>query len=251
MRRILIVNADDFGLSRGVNRGVAMAHEQGIVTSASMMVRGSAAGDAATIARRLPRLSVGLHVDLGEWEYADRSWRAVYEVVPSDDRTAVEAELQRQLDRFHTLVGRGPTHLDSHQHVHRDEPVRSVLMGACAALDVPLRAESGIRYCGEFYGQTGTGEPIPGAVDAASLVTLVQRLPEGLVELGCHPAASRDASSTYRDERVAELAALCDARVRRAIDTEEIELRSFADYPRSALSAATRPSTSAAARPLE
>jgi predicted glycoside hydrolase/deacetylase ChbG (UPF0249 family) len=232
MRRILIVNADDFGLSQGVNHGVVLAHERGIVTSASLMVRGRAAGEAAAIARRLPRLSVGLHVDLGEWEYADQSWRAVYEVVPTDDRIAVEDELRRQLDRFHTLVGRDPTHLDSHQHVHRDEPVRSVLTGACAALGVPLRSESGIRYCGEFYGQTGTGEPIPGAVGAASLVTLVQRLPEGLVELGCHPAASRDVSSTYRDERVAELVTLCDPRVLRAIETEEVELSSFADCTR-------------------
>lgn len=251
--RWLVVNADDFGLSHGVNRGVALAHEQGIVTSASLMVRPDAADDAAAFARTHPGLSIGLHVDLGEWEYACDAWRAVYEVVSADERNAVEAELERQLGRFRRLVGRAPTHLDSHQHVHRDEPVRSVLMDAAAALGVPLRGEGDVRYCGEFYGQTGRGEPILSAVSAASLVALIQRLPEGAVELGCHPAAARDAPSVYRDERVAELAALCDPRVRRAIQTEGIELCSFelVAHPGSALRAATRPRTSAAARPLE
>jgi chitin disaccharide deacetylase len=53
-----IVNADDFGLSRGIKRGIAEAHEQGIVTNASLMVRWSAAGDAAAYARNHPALGV-------------------------------------------------------------------------------------------------------------------------------------------------------------------------------------------------
>jgi predicted glycoside hydrolase/deacetylase ChbG (UPF0249 family) len=64
MRRILIVNADDFGLSGGVNRGVARAHDEGIVTSTSAMVRRDAIDEAAQLARERPKLSVGLHVDL-------------------------------------------------------------------------------------------------------------------------------------------------------------------------------------------
>ena len=63
--RWVIVNADDFGRSRGVNRGIVEAHERGIVTSASLMVRWAAAADAAAYARMRPELSVGLHVDLG------------------------------------------------------------------------------------------------------------------------------------------------------------------------------------------
>ncbi len=53
-KRYLIVNADDFGLSEGVNRGIIRAHEQGIVTSASLMVRGAAAAEAARYARAAP-----------------------------------------------------------------------------------------------------------------------------------------------------------------------------------------------------
>ena len=58
-----------FGLSEGVNRGIIRAHEQGIVTSASLMVRYPAAAEAARYALQHPRLSVGLHLDMAEWVY--------------------------------------------------------------------------------------------------------------------------------------------------------------------------------------
>ena len=125
--RLLIVNADDFGLSEGVNRGIITAHEQGIVTSASLMVSGAAAGPAAAYARRRPQLDLGLHVDLGEWRFAQGEWIAVYHVVPLDHYEDVALELERQLDAFRSLVGRNPTHIDSHQHVNARERILEVL----------------------------------------------------------------------------------------------------------------------------
>ncbi len=71
--RGLIVNADDYGRSSGINRGVIKAHESGIVTSASLMVRWPAAVEAAEYCRDRPDLSLGLHVDLAEWVYVDGS----------------------------------------------------------------------------------------------------------------------------------------------------------------------------------
>src|SRR5437763_9883092 len=122
-RRYLIVTADDFGQSAGVNAGVFEAHERGIVTSASLMVRWPASGAAAAYARGHPRLSVGLHVDLAEHSYVDGEWQARYEVVATDDASAVQEEVERQLARFRDLVGRHPTHLDPDQPVHRADPV--------------------------------------------------------------------------------------------------------------------------------
>src|SRR5262245_39603269 len=90
-RRYLIVNADDFGQSRGVNRGIMEAHENGIVTSGSLMVRWPAAAEAATFARTHPDFSLGLHVDLGEWVYRGYSWEPAYTVIDSGDVVAVEA----------------------------------------------------------------------------------------------------------------------------------------------------------------
>ena len=135
----LIVNADDFGQSLGVNGGVIEAHESGIVTSASLMVRRPAAAQAAADSRKQPKLSLGLHVDLGEWRYRDGAWIALYEVVPLDDVNVVKEEVTRQLATFHDLVGKRRTHMDSHQHVHVREPARSVLREVARFLDIPLR----------------------------------------------------------------------------------------------------------------
>ncbi len=67
--RHLIVNADDLGLSENVNAGVFVAHEEGIVTSASLMVRQGAAELAAKGLVRHPELAVGLHLDFSQRDY--------------------------------------------------------------------------------------------------------------------------------------------------------------------------------------
>ncbi len=127
--RNLIVNADDFGLSRGVNRGIIEAFENGILTSASLMVRQPAASEAAVYARSHCGMSLGLHLDLGEWKYREGQWVALYSVVPNDDAAAVAEEVRHQLSEFQRLVGRKPTHIDSHQHVHRQERIRRSFQG--------------------------------------------------------------------------------------------------------------------------
>ena len=227
--RAVIVNADDFGLSAGVNRGIAAAFEGGIVTSASLMVRPDAAAEAASYARLHPVLGVGLHIDLGEWVHVGgHEWRAAYEVAPLDDEEAVAAEVERQVDRFRDLLGREPTHLDSHQHVHLKEPARSVLLRVAARLRVPLRHFSkAVRYCGEFYGQAKDGSSTPEAISAEALISSIRRLGPGITELGCHPGDDAELDSAYRDERLLELAALCDPRVRAALEDEQVVLRTF------------------------
>jgi predicted glycoside hydrolase/deacetylase ChbG (UPF0249 family) len=229
--RRLIVNADDFGLSEGTNRGILRAHDEGIVTSASLMVRQPAAAPAVAEALRRPRLSLGLHLDLGEWEYRDRQWAAVYEVVPGGDAEAVAAEARRQLDEFVRLVGRPPTHVDSHQHAHRSEPLRSVALAMTRRLGVPLRHFAPeIRYCGDFYGQGGKGEPLPELITPAALARVVRSLPPGVTELACHPGDDPELPSVYRHERMVEVATLCDRSMRSVLREEGVELVSFADF---------------------
>ena len=228
---MLIVNADDLGLSEGVNAGIAEAHERGIVTSASLMVRQGAASEAASWAGEHLALAVGLHIDLGQWDYERGEWRVAYERCDPDDTAAVEAECRGQLETFRRLLGRDPTHLDSHQHTHMSEPVASVAEGMAAELGVPLRAR-GIRYEGGFYGQTGKGGPLPEAVTAGRLMEMIESLPEGWTELGCHPGHEADRLSSYGTEREREIEALCDPRVRETIEHEGVELRSFAQVCR-------------------
>jgi chitin disaccharide deacetylase len=228
--RVLIVNADDFGLSHGVNAGVKQAHEQGIVTSAGLMVRGRAATEAAEYARATPGLSLGLHVDLGEWEYRDGGWRERYQLFGRDDRDAAHAEARAQLEMFRGLVGRDPSHLDSHQHLHMGSAATLVLAEIGEELAVPVRhLTNGIRYIGEFYGQSDRGDPHPEGVSLSTLVGLIRRLPPGVTEMSCHPATTVDFDSIYGRERVIELTTLCDPKLRGLLADEGIELRSFSE----------------------
>ena len=230
MSRAAIVNADDFGQSAGINRGIVEAHERGIVTSASLMVRWPTAPAAAAYARAHPRLSVGLHVDLGESIYRGGEWISLYERVNRQDARAVEAEIRAQLSLCRELLRRDPTHLDSHQHVHTEEPARSILDGIASELGVPLRHRSSrLRHDGRFYGQTSTGEPLTAGITPTHLVEMLRSLPEGVTEVACHPGFADDLLTMYRAERQVELDALCDPGVRRAVDDEGIALIGFAD----------------------
>jgi predicted glycoside hydrolase/deacetylase ChbG (UPF0249 family) len=230
--RFLIVNADDFGLTSGVNRGIIEAHERGIVTSASLMVRGSGANEAAGYARAHRRLSVGLHIDLAEWRFRAGEWVPAYEVVDASDGAAVKTACERQLNAFRQLMQSEPTHLDSHQHLHLSEPARAVVSAMAIDLGVPLRSCSPVvTYCGSFYGQTGEGEPYPEGISVAALVRLIDNLPPGWTELGCHPGYSDGLDSVYSREREEELRPLCSDEVREALRCSDVQLRPFPEAP--------------------
>ncbi|HEY6863470.1 MAG TPA: ChbG/HpnK family deacetylase [Burkholderiales bacterium] len=226
--RSLIVNADDFGQTPGVNRGIIAAHENGIVTSASLMTHGAAVREAVDYALSHPALGLGLHADLGEWFFRDGAWHARYQRVRVEDAGEVARELAAQLDAFQRLTGRAPTHLDSHQNVHMREPARSCFAQAAARWNIPLRAcAPGFHWCGDFYGQTAEGLPFPQAIRPESLVRIIETLPAGVTVLVCHPAERADLETTYLHERRIELATLCDRRVRAALASRGVALRSF------------------------
>jgi predicted glycoside hydrolase/deacetylase ChbG (UPF0249 family) len=229
--RFLIVNADDLGLSEAVNAGVFAAHRDGIVSSASLMVRQGSAPAAAEEASDHPELGIGLHVDLGEWSYEAGEWTQAYMHCDTDDRDAVEAEVRAQVERFRALVGRDPDHLDSHQHVHESEPAKGVLEALAAELGVPLRNRA-VRYEGGFYGQSGKGEPFPAGITPERLCELIEALSPGWTEIGCHPAAGPVPTSSYDAERQIELAALRDPNVKSLLNVRNVNLCSYAQAPR-------------------
>ncbi len=229
--RFLVVNADDLGLSAAVNEGIFRAHTDGVVTSASLMVRQGAAPAAAEAAPAHPGLAIGLHIDLGQWDYEHGEWIQAYLHCDTGDRDAVEAECRAQLERFRALLGRDPTHLDSHQHVHESEPVAGVAEALAAELGVPLRNRA-IRYEGGFYGQSGKGEAFPDGISPEALVALIETLPPGWSEIGCHPAAGPVPTSSYDAERRVELRTLCDLAIREALNVTNVKLCSFAQVNR-------------------
>jgi predicted glycoside hydrolase/deacetylase ChbG (UPF0249 family) len=226
------VNADDFGLSDGVNSGIATAFEHGIVRSGSLMVRAPAAASAAAWSRGRPAFSLGLHLDLGEWVCEAGEWRLLYRVVDLDDATAVGIEVAEQIAHFERLTGTTPTHLDSHQHVHKQEPVRSVVLDWAQRFAIPLRHFGTTCYVGDFYGQSDEGQPYPEYVSVEALVALLDTIDAGTTELGCHPGDGRGLDTVYRDARAAEVVTLCHPLVRDAINQRGIELCSFRDVVR-------------------
>lgn len=223
----VIVNADDFGYTEGVNRGILDAHDDGIVTSASLMVERPGAAEAAARARERPGFGVGLHVELRHWRTSRFPRRGSARSAAVLQRRAVE-NLQRQLDRFRRLMEREPSHLDSHQHRHMAELVRPAFEEAAAELGIPLRRlDRRIRFCGDFYGHDGRGRPEPEAITADALIRLIDNLEGGVTELCCHPGYADGLDDWYRVEREQEIRALCDPRVRRAVERKGVLLCSF------------------------
>jgi predicted glycoside hydrolase/deacetylase ChbG (UPF0249 family) len=216
--KVLIVTADDFGLSRGVNRGIVDAHRQGILTSASLMVYRPAAVEAAALSRDCPALSVGLHLEL-----------------TLDTREDVPAALQQQLDRFAHLVGGPPTHVDSHHDVHRDPRVQPHVRAWVRRLGVPLRGYCHVHHLPKFYGQWG-GETHLEQISVAGLLGLLDaELGPGVTELTCHAGyVDEGLVSSYAVEREAEVRTLCDPRVREALAQRGIHLAGFRDLERAA-----------------
>jgi predicted glycoside hydrolase/deacetylase ChbG (UPF0249 family) len=233
--KLLIVNADDFGLSTGVNAGIVRAHEQGIVTSASLMVRQPAAEQAAALAKRLPRLGVGLHIDLWESAFRDGEWVRLYSRT-DDEPAAIESEVRAQMARFRDLMGRQPDHIDTHQHVHRREPAATVVARAARELGVPLRGDGTARYVGGFYGQDDIGGPYAEGISVQRLIELLDALEPGLTEFGCHPghvdASEVLGGTSYRTERNVECGTLCDPRVLARAARGDIVLTTYADVRR-------------------
>jgi predicted glycoside hydrolase/deacetylase ChbG (UPF0249 family) len=143
----------------------------------------------------------------------------------------VAEELEKQLRRFTELVGREPTHLDSHQHVHESEPVLSLCLEAARQRKIVLRNVGGsVCYRGDFYGQSNKGYPYPEGVSVSALLNIIKSTREGITELGCHPAQTADMQGMYREERVVECATLCHPDVREAIESEQILLCSFSNW---------------------
>ncbi len=222
--KFVIFNADDFGYSRGVNRGIAEAHERGVVTSATLMVNTPATREAVELSRRLPRLAVGLHVN-----FTNEAQR----LIDLDDREACRAELWRQYATFCDLLGRKPTHLDAHQHVHR-HPMRLGLFEELAdAVGLPLRDRAPVTFKGGFYGQWEPGVFDPSKVSFEALAGILRHeVFEGVFELACHPGYfDPSLEAVYHREREPELRTLTDPRVRALIGELDLRLISYAELP--------------------
>jgi len=144
-RRQLIISADDFGLSAGVNAGILRAHREGVLSDASLMVNGAAADEAVDLARAVPTLSVGLHLVLVQ----GRATCAAQHIPGLVDRTAmfagssvasglryfftpgIRAQLEREIcAQLEKYLGTGLplSHVDGHLNIHMHPTVLGILL---------------------------------------------------------------------------------------------------------------------------
>jgi predicted glycoside hydrolase/deacetylase ChbG (UPF0249 family) len=223
--KYLIVNGDDFGASRGINRGIMEVHESGALTSASLMIAMPAADQAARFARSEPNLGVGLHV-----AFTDENGT---QLVDFDDATRCAAEIQAQIDEFSQRLGRLPTHLDTHQNVHRDPRLRPLFQEAAERYGLPLREHSPVRYFSSFYGQWDDGSSHPEHIGIENLLRMLRaELSDGITELSCHPGyRGPDFVSPYDAEREIEVRTLTDPRFLELLRHNGVKLVNFRDVP--------------------
>jgi predicted glycoside hydrolase/deacetylase ChbG (UPF0249 family) len=241
----LIVNADDLGRTPGINRGIVEAHRRGIVTSATLMVAYPGAAEAARLAVENPGLGVGLHLAFtggpsvlpasqipGLARGGEEGLPASVESLAGADAGDILAEARAQLRRFRELLGRRPTHLDSHHHAHRFPVVLEALATLAWETGLPVRsltAEMRARFAREriptpdrfvesFFGEGATLE---------RLLRLLAGLDLETAELMCHPAMVDDelrSSSGYAEPRARELEVLTHQEARHAIQAAGIRM---------------------------
>ena len=247
----LIVNADDFGYTESISAGILRAHRDGIVTATTLMTNAPHTGGAAKLARATPSLDVGVHLvatydrPLAEIELIrtlvdkdGRFFRPVELLSRDIDRREALIEYRAQYRKARELLGREPTHVDSHHWVH-DHPALEWAIGALAhETGAAARIHSdeqrdrlrarGVRTPDHFAREF----QYEGKVGVDSLLALLARVAKqtGVTELMCHPGApDKGLRSGYARERETELATLTDPRVRAAVKELDITLATFAD----------------------
>jgi len=219
----VIFNADDFGQAAGINRGIIECHERGVVTSASLMVTGRAVAEAVELSRDHPRLSVGLHWDV--WGEDEREFDI-------SDHAAVRDEFHRQIDEFVKVLGRLPTHVDSHRHAHLEPGLKPFFRELVEPLGLPLRGHGGVRFIGGFYAQW---EWLVTNLEYVSVPFLERVLREevgdGWTEVSCHPGYVEPGyTAVYAREREVEVETLTHPRIREVLAELGIELSGFGEY---------------------
>ena len=274
MEKRLIVNADDYGHTPGVSQGIREAHLHGIVTSTTaMMNMTSVRNDLELAIRECPRLGIGVHLVLttgkpllilsevstlvnskGEFINEDELASKITLI----DYKQVRKEWKKQIEKFITITGRKPDHLDSHHHAaYFSSELCQISLDLAQEFNCAIRfptKEVGAdilgdfpkdyaRSCGEknqelinqysvvhpdsflrsFYGENSNLE---------TLMEVLANLSEGSTEMMCHPGYPDKAllsSSTYTTQRQQELEILTNKDVLSYIKDRQVTLISFGD----------------------
>jgi len=185
------------------------------------------AADAAELAKKHPNLGVGLHFT---------ATNAKGELFDLNDTEIVQKELEFQYKKFCELMGKSPTHIDSHHHVHTRDNLKQLFISLAEKYKLPLRMSCSVSYNGGFYGQWYDGDmnhyPCHEFISIEHLSNMLKDLPEGVTEFGCHPGyISPNLKDIYLFEREIELSVLLNPDLLPIIHGKDIKLINFAELP--------------------
>lgn len=252
MEKLLIVNADDFGLCKAQNYGIIEAFSHGVVTSTTAMVNAAGIEHAAALSKEHPELAVGMHFvltlghplspmpgltrengELGKWiwEMGEAG------TLPLDE---IKHELACQFARFIELFGRLPTHLDSHHHVHMIPQIFPIVEAFAKEKGIAIRIDRDDLRKGEMQLQGAKssqgfdsgfyGDAISETLFLETLERSSERNEQSL-EIMCHPSFIDNTilASKYCYPRLAEMDVLTSGSLRKAIAERGYRLGSFKD----------------------
>jgi chitin disaccharide deacetylase len=251
MSRKVVFNADDFGLSAGVSRGIIHSCKNGVVRSTSVMVNMPGIEDCVEILKTCPELDTGIHVNLtfgppvSEAEtipslagsnglFSVKPGRISEEVDPDDLHREIIAQVRRAYE-----LDLNPSHLDSHHHAHHlDNRICDILVKVATEYDLAMRNnDDGMRdklqkrgiptpthFVSSFFGSD--------SINRKTLEAFIESLPDGISEIMCHPGyvdQELRSKSSYTGSREVELKLLTDPEIFEMMKYYDVSLVSYRD----------------------
>lgn len=242
MIKKLIINGDDFGMTQGTTLGILVAHEQGILTSTTIMMNMPYASWALEKAKAYPHLGIGVHLNItagdpmvkGPNSFVNEAGHFIRpkdypEGKPQPDPEELYKEWKTQIEAFIKATGHKPTHLDSHHHVHMQENTEAVIMKLAKEYDLPIRSTRPLLKDYPYIPCITTFYS-----DHATLPYLEKLLSqdEEAIEIMAHPALLDETlyeTSSYALPRMKELAFLESQEIKQFIKENHIALINYSN----------------------
>ena len=222
MKKKIIINADDFGLTIGVNEGIIEAFKNGVLTSTTLMVNQPYAKEAVELSKKNPKLGVGMHMTFDK----GKALTGVSTLTDENgnlknSKTLLEQgieedfykEILAQYKEFKKLMGKEPTHVDSHHHIHMNNPEAFKAMTTFCT-ENKLKHRGNDNLIGRFYG-ADVGEDM--------LIQLIEdksKENNNIIEVMTHPGRNDkflEATSSYASLRDEETRILTSTKVKNYI----------------------------------
>lgn len=228
----LIINADDFGYTRGNTEGILEGYRKGIVRSTTALCNMPWLEYGRDLAKDCPGLGIGVHLTLtlgrsltGVKSFTDAQGNFLSKKDIGSavlDMEEVYDEWKAQIERYIQVFGHRPTHLDSHHHVHiLNENNKKVAMRLGEEYGLFVRCCGPYEFVSGFYGPSATEE---------HLLEILEKHKGNNIEIMVHPGfcdLELYRISSYNTHRVQELSILCSRKVLEYVEKNQIQLTHY------------------------